>query len=353
MGKSFASDNNSGVHPAILRAIGDANTGHEIAYGGDPYTEGAAEAIRDCLGREASVFFVFGGTGANVLGLAQIARPHHSVICAETSHIHRDECGAPERFAGCKLLAVPSPDGKLTVEGIQAHLTGIGFEHHAQPRVVSITQATEYGTVYRPDEIRRIANFAHDNGLLLHMDGARLCNAAAFLDADLREITGAAGVDVLSFGGTKNGMLFGESVVFFNPFLAADFKYVRKQGMQLFSKMRFVAAQYTAFLRDGLWREMASHANRMARLLAEKVRDIPGADITQPVETNAVFATVPRQAIPALQKHSFFYVWDERRSEVRWMASFDTESAEVEAFADHVLKVLGQISTSPSGRVGQ
>ncbi len=331
--RGFASDNNAGVHPEIMAAMQAANEGHVVAYGDDPYTVSAIKKIREVFGEDTEVFMVFLGTGANVLGLNASTRPYQSIICAETSHIHEDECGAPERFTGCKLLPVETPDGKLTVEGLKAHMHGIGFEHHSQPRVISITQATELGTVYTLEEIRTLADYAHANNMVLHMDGARLANAAVALDTGLREISRDAGVDVLSFGGTKNGMMYGEAVLFFQPALAEDFKYIRKQGMQLASKMRFIAVQFEALLSNELWRRNASHANAMARRLADAVKTIPGIHITQKVQANGVFATLPPEWIPLLQKEYFFYEWDEESSEVRWMTSFDTQEEDIVRFA--------------------
>lgn len=338
--RGFASDNNAGVHPAVMEAMAAVNNGHCIAYGDDPDTAAAVETFREHFGETAEVFFVFNGTGANVLGLQAATQSHHAVICAETAHIQVDECGAPEKFTGCKLLAVPSPDGKLTPEGIRSHLHGFGFEHHAQPRVISITQPTELGTLYSVAEIQAISALAREHDMVLHMDGARLANAAAALSTDLKTLTVDAGVDVLSFGGTKNGMMLGEAVVFFDPALARDFKYIRKQGMQLGSKMRFVAAQFLALLETDLWLENARHANRMAALLAEKVRRIPGVTLTQAVETNAVFARLPAERIASLQEKSFFYVWNETASEVRWMTAFDTTEADVAHFVDLVHRTL-------------
>ena len=331
--RGFASDNNAGVHPLILEAMKSVNEGHVIAYGDDPYAEKARSQLKEIFGADSEVFFVFIGTAANVLGLSTLTQSYQAVICPDTAHIHVDECGAPEKFTGCKLLTCDTPDGKLRVDHIAAHMHGIGFEHHVQPRVVSITQASELGTLYSLAEIREIANYAHDNGMLLHMDGARISNAAVALDSGFYEMTGGAGVDVLSFGGTKNGMMYGEAIVFFNPALCEDFKYRRKQGMQLASKMRYIAAQFSAFLEDDLWKKNAAHANRMARKLYAAVRDIPGVEVSRKVESNAVFARIPSQIIPALQEEFFFYVWDEDISEVRWMCSFDTEEADIESFA--------------------
>ena len=338
--RGFASDNNAGVHPRILAALTEVNGGHVVAYGDDPYTERATAEIRAIFGEETGVFFVFIGTAANVLGLSTVTQPYHAVICPETAHINVDECGAPEKFSGCKLLTCNTPDGKLTVDMIASHMHGIGFEHHVQPKVVSITQATELGTVYTIDEIREIANYTHDHGMLLHMDGARISNAALSLDCGLYEMTGGAGVDVLSFGGTKNGMMYGEAIIFFNKSLCEDFKYRRKQGMQLASKMRYIAAQFSAFLENDLWKENARHANLMAQKLYAAVKDIPGVSVTRRVESNALFATLPPQIIPALQKEFFFYVWDEERSEVRWMCSFDTTEEDIESFASILSSLL-------------
>jgi threonine aldolase len=336
----FASDNTAGIHPDVLAAIAAANTDHAVAYGSDSWTAAAVDRFREHFGPETEVFLVYGGTGANVLGLQLLARPHEAVLCAETAHIHADECGAPERYLGCKLLAVPSRDGKLRPADIVGQLKGIGNEHHVQPRVVSVTQATEYGTVYRPEELGALAEVARRHELRLHMDGARLANAAASLGLPLRAITGEVGVDVLTFGGTKNGLLGAEAVVVFDPALARDFRFQRKQAMQLPSKMRFLGAQFAALLADDLWRRNADKANRMARLLADLASQVPGVTITQPVEANAVFATVPREHLAALQERFFFYVWDEPRTEVRWMAAFDTTEEDVRAFARHLHAVL-------------
>lgn len=333
----LASDNYAGVHPAVMAALAAANDGPAPAYGADPLTLAARKRFKKLLGNRAEAFFVFLGTAANVLALQAMTRPHHAVLCAESAHINVDECGAPEARLGCKLMTVPAPGGKLTPELLRPFLTHLGNEHHNQPRVVSIAQATELGTLYTPLEIRALADFAHGNGLLLHMDGARLANACAALQCTAAELTVKCGVDALSFGGTKNGMMFGEAVVFFKPELARDFQYLRKQGMQLCSKMRFIAAQFLALLsgkgNDGLWLENARQANAMARLLAEKVRGVPGVELTQPVETNAVFARLAPAAIERLQARFAFYTWNHADNVVRWMTSFATTEAEVEAFA--------------------
>jgi len=339
--RSFASDNNAGVHPAVMAAIATANDGHVIAYGDDDYTERAVKLFRQQLGKDVQVFFVFGGTGANVLGLKAGTASHHAIICAHTAHINVDECGAPEKFTGCKLVPIVSADGKITVDQIKPLLHEVGFEHHVQPRVISVSQATEMGTVYKPGELKTLAKFAHDNNMLLHVDGARIANAAASLNVKLKAITRDAGVDILSFGGAKNGMMYGEAVVFFDESLAKDFKYTRKQGTHLPSKMRFISAQFEALLSNELWRRNAEHANRMAQLLARELEKISRITITQKVESNGVFATVPAKHIPALQRKYFFYVWNEAISEARFMTSFDTTEEDISNFVAHVKKVVG------------
>lgn len=338
--RGFASDNNAGVHPEIMKAIERVNSGHTIAYGDDPYTAAAVKKIKSILGEKVRPYFVFTGTAANVLGLDAITKPYHSIICAETSHINEDECGAPERWTGCKLLPVESPDGKLTPPSIEKHMYGIGFEHHSQPHVISITQSTEMGTVYSPAEIRAISDYAHGHNMMVHLDGARISNAAASLGTGFRELTVDSGVDVLSFGGTKNGMMYGEAVVFMNEAFVPDFKYLRKQGMQLASKMRYIAAQFERFLDEDVWLENAIHANRMAKMLEAEVLKIDGIRITQPVQSNAVFAILPKEIIPILQKAFFFYVWNEASGEVRWMCSYDTSEEDVVNFSSLLNEVV-------------
>jgi threonine aldolase len=338
--RSFASDNNAGVHAKILDAIVAANSGHVIAYGDDPYTARASTKFKEHFGKQTEVFFVFGGTGANVLGLKAITQPYHAVICAETAHIQVDECGAPEKFTGCKLLSVPTRDGKLRSDQIKHFLHGVGFEHHVQPRVISVSQSTEMGTVYTPDELKALSRFAHENNMLLHMDGARIANAAVSLKSELKEITAAVGVDVLSFGGAKNGMMYGEAVVFFDGSLARDFKYIRKQGTHLPSKMRFISAQFEALFTGDLWRRNASHANRMARILERELAQVPQVKITQKVEANGVFAIIPARYVPLLQEKYFFYIWNEETSEVRFMTSFDTTEEDIQDFVKLIRKIL-------------
>lgn len=330
--RGFASDNNSGVHPEIMKAINEANEGHTIAYGDDPYTQRAKEKFYEHFGTDIDIYFVFIGTAANVLGLNAATRSWNSVICAETAHINEDECGAPEKFNGFKLLTVETPDGKLTVDLIQKHMKGFDFEHHSQPKIISITQATELGTVYTPDEIKKLADYAHQHDMYLHMDGARIANAAVSLNSGFKEFTKDAGVDILSFGGTKNGMMYGEAIIFLNKALGQDFKFVRKQGMQLASKMRFISAQFEKYLTNNLWFKSAEHANKMAKLLENKVKEIPQIKITQKVQANGVFAMVPKKIMDDLKQEYFFYDWDESKNEVRWMCSFDTKEEDILTF---------------------
>lgn len=339
--RHFSSDNWAGVHPEVLDALARVNSGHVPSYGDDAYTATAKEKLREHFGDEAQIFFVFSGTGANVLSLQSIALPFNAVICAETAHIYTSECGAAEKHVGCKLLPVPSGDGKIDREGIAAHLTGFGNDHASQPSAVSITQATEYGTVYSPNEIEVITSFAHEHGLRVHMDGARIANAAASLGVSLRDITADAGIDVLSFGGTKNGLIAGEAVIFFDPVLAQNFAYRRMQGMQLSSKMRFIAAQFDALFTDDLWLRSATHANRMAALLGKGFAGIPGCRVTQRVEANEVFVTIPRAHIAQLQNESCFHVWTEAISELRLVTSFDTTEDDVTSFVDAAKRLIG------------
>jgi threonine aldolase len=331
--KGFASDNNASAHPEVLAAIADANSGHATAYGHDPWTDRALELLRGHFGERARSYLVFNGTAANVLCFRAMCRPWESVVCAAGAHVNVDEGGAPERVAGVKLQAVATPDGKLTPELVATRLGRRGDEHAVQPRVVSVSQSSEVGTRYSLADLAELASFAHDNGLLLHVDGARLANAAAALDVELRATATDAGVDALSFGGTKNGLVFGEAVVLLAPGLDDGFAHLRKQTLQLASKGRFLAAQFVALLEGDLWRRSAAHANAMAARLAAAVADAPGVHITQPVQANGVFAVIPPAATERLQRDWYFYVWDERTGEVRWMCSWDTTTDEVDAFA--------------------
>jgi threonine aldolase len=340
--RSFASDNNAGVHPKVLQAIAAVNRGHVVGYGDDTYTEAAARKFKQHFGSDIEIFIVFNGTAANCLSLKAMTESYHAVICAEAAHIYTDECGAPEKFTGCKLIPIPTADGKLTIDAVRHAYHGIGDQHHVQPRVISITQVTEMGTVYTPREVRDLAGFAHERQMFLHMDGARVANAAVSLGLTLREATRDLGVDVLSFGGTKNGAMGAEAVVFFNKEFGRDFLYLRKQGMQLASKMRFISAQLDALLSNDLWKKNAEHANRMAKLLEKEVSKIPNLEIVYKVEANGVFARIPRPAIAKLQKRYFFYVWDEDRSLVRWMCSFDTTEQDVKQFAKFVAETVAR-----------
>jgi threonine aldolase len=339
--KSFGSDNHAGTHPAILRAIGEANAGDATAYGDDPWTARATAQLRDAFGA-SDVCFVFNGTGANVLALSLMLRPYQAVICAESAHLNVDECGAPEQILGSKLLTVPAPDGKLTPELIATRLGGRGDEHRAQPRAVAITQVTELGTCYSLDELRRLGEFCRDSGLLLYMDGARLANAAAYLGCSLADL--AVGIDVLSFGGTKNGALGAEALIVMNPSLAADAPFLRKQQMQLASKMRFLAAQFLALLDDQLWMRNARHSNAMAQRLAGAVSGVPGVRLHQPVESNGVFVALDPALIEPLQREWHFHVWDDRDHVVRWMTAFDTSEEDVDAFVAGIREAAGALS---------
>jgi len=330
----FASDNSAGVHPEVLEAISRANQGHAIAYGEDEWTARAGELFRRHFGPQARAYPVFNGSAANVLSLAATCEPWQAAICAAEAHLNVDECGAPERIAGVKLIAVHAEHGKLDPAAVRARIERIGDQHAVQPRLVSISQASELGTVYRPEEVRALAELAHEHDLLLHVDGARLANAAAFLETTLGALTVEAGVDVLSFGGTKNGLLLGEAVVFLRAGLGEDFAFVRKQLGQLASKMRFLSAQLEALLDRDLWLRNATHANSMARRLADAIGDLEGLEIVHPVESNAVFAALPQPAIErlseALPGEHPFYVWDAERGVVRLMCSWDTPPEDVE-----------------------
>jgi threonine aldolase len=338
--KSFGSDNHSGAHPAVMRAIVEANTGDAVAYGADPWTSRALGELRQLAGGDGEIYLVLNGSGANVLGLGLLLARHEAVICAETAHINTDECGAAERILGTKLLTVPAPDGKLTPESIASRLAGRGDEHFAQPGVVAITQSTEVGTCYSLAELRKIREFCADNGLRVFMDGARLANAAAHLGCTLAEL--AEHADVLSFGGTKNGAMGVEAVIVMRPGDAANAPYLRKQHMQLSSKMRFLAAQFIALLDDNLWLRNAAHANAMAGRLAAGLADLPGVDVVYPVESDAVFARLARQHVAELQREWTFHVWDETTSVVRWMTAFDTKERDVDDFLASIAVVTRQ-----------
>ena len=382
MKRGFGSDNHSGISPEILQALAAANTDHALAYGDDEWCARTEELFRREFGAQAKVYFVFNGTGANVLCIDAMCRSHEAVVCAETAHINVDECGAPQRVVGCRLLTVDTPDGKLTPELVRTRLHGFGFEHHSQPKAISITQSTELGTLYTLDEIKALADLAHSYNMYLHMDGARLANAAVALGCTFKEMTTDTGVDCLSFGGTKNGMLMGESCVILNPALDVDIKYRRKQMTQLCSKMRFIAAQFEAYLSvdkfnvdtfnvdrfnvdrlirssdnvstdkpinvstyqpinvsTPLWRRNAEHSNAMAQLLYEEVKKL-GVKVMYEVKVNSVFVQLPAEVWHALQKEYFFYDWDEANNVVRWMCSFDTTEEDIHNFVSTLKRLL-------------
>lgn len=342
MAHSFASDNYAPVHPEILEAIARVNTGHMVAYGDDPITVKLTDAIKDHFGSAAEVFPVFNGTGANVVSLQSLTRRWEAVIAAESAHVNVDEGGAPEKMAGLKLLTVPTPDGKLTPEIVQTQCFDFGFVHRAQQAAVTITQSTELGTVYSKAEISDLTTHAHSQGLKVHLDGARISNAAAALGTGFRDFTTDAGVDIVSFGGTKNGLMLGEAVVVLNPQAAQGVDFLRKTSMQLASKMRFVSAQLLALLTDDLWLRNASHSNTMAKRLEAGVRAIPGVTITRPVQANAVFAILPSPVTESLQQDFRFYVWNHLTGEVRWMCSWDTTEAAIDEFVAAIATRMSQ-----------
>ncbi len=339
--RSFASDNNASVHPRVMEAVVAANRDHAVGYGDDEWTSAAHAALKNVFGPGAEPFLVFNGTGANTIALQAVTRSWNSIVCASTAHICVDECGAPARMTGCQLLPIDTPDGRITPRDIEPLLHVIGVEHHPQPAVVYISQTTELGTVYTVEEVRALADFLHSHGLMLHMDGARLANACAALGCGLREITVDAGVDVLSFGGTKNGMMTGEAVVAFRPEIARDMRFIRKQSAQLASKMRYLAAQWLPYLEDGtdgqpLWLENARHANSMAQKLAEVLARVPGARFTQKVESNQIFCILPPETLARLREKYFFYMWNDAAGEARFVTSWDTTADDIAAFAQIV-----------------
>ncbi len=337
---SFGSDNHSGVAPEIMDAIAKANTNFAIAYGEDQITLEACRIFRRDFGEETEVFFVFNGTGANILALKALTNSFNSILCAGSAHINVDECGAPEKLTGCKIVPLPAINGKVTEVAVKKELKGFGFQHHSQPKVLSISQPTELGTLYTPAEIKALSRLMHENGGFLHVDGSRISNAAAALNLTIKEITKDCGVDALSFGGTKNGLLIGEAVLFFNKVFANNFQYYRKQAAQLFSKNRFIAAQFVAFLKDGLNIRLASHSNQMAKYLEASLIGLSGVKISRPVETNAVFAIIPREIAEKLMEKHFFYIWDEELNEVRWMCSFNTSTSDIDNFVADLKVIL-------------
>lgn len=337
--RSFASDNNSGVHPLIMDAIIQANENHAVGYGDDPWTAEATIKIKEVFGEEASPFFVFNGTGANSVALQAVTRSFNSIICAETAHIYVDECGAPGRMTGCTLTAIPTPDGKLTPELIRPHLQHFGVCHHPQPKVAYISQVSELGTVYTVEEVKAIADLLHAFDMYLHMDGARLANACAHLNCTMKQLTVDAGVDILSFGGTKNGMMMGEAVVSFRPEISEHLQYYRKQSAQLASKLRYLSAQFIPYLENNLWLENAMKANTSAAKLAEALNAYPQVQFTQKVESNQLFCTLPADILGELQKEYFFYLWNEANHEARFVTSWDTSDEDIAKFIE-TLKAL-------------
>ena len=338
--QGFASDNHSGVHPDIIKAIIAVNDDYTNAYGNDEYTKNAIKKFKEHFGNNIDVFFVYNGTAANILGLKTITDSFNSIICAETAHLNVHECCGPENFIGCKLITIPTTDGKLTIDKIKPHLIGFNNPHRAQPKIISITQPTELGTVYTIEEIKRITDLAHKNNMLVHMDGARLCNASAFLNIKMNEITGNIGVDLLSFGGTKNGMMFGDAVIFFNKYLSNNFDFIRKQGMQLASKMRYISAQFEAYLSNNLWLKNAKHSNEMTQILYNEIKKIPKIRISQKVETNTIIAIIQKKLIPILKQKYFFHIINEKTSEIRWMCSYKTTNEEILRFIDTIRKTI-------------
>ena len=336
MKKSFASDNNSGIHPDILKAIEKANFDHFVSYGDDPFTNEAKSLFKDVFGENSETFFVLTGTGANVCALQAFADRFHAVLCPDTAHINVDECGAVEHALGIKLLDIETTEGKLTIDKIEKYLHYRGDQHHVQPKLISITQATEMGTVYTVAELIKLVEFSHRNGLKVHLDGARIANAAVALNCSLKELTTDIGIDVLSFGGTKNGMMMGEAVVLFNKDDVKNFSFIRKQNMQLVSKMRFISAQFIPYLKENLWQKNAKQANDMALRLYEKLYQThPEVIVSQP-EANALFVRLPKDKAEKMQKERFFYTWDEMVGLYRFMTSFDMTEGDIDDFADFV-----------------
>lgn len=338
--KAFASDNYSGVHPEIMDALHRANQEHMGSYGSDVITQRTIKLFQSLFGDSIDVNFVYNGTGANVLGLSAATHSFHSILCSELAHINVDESTAPEKFTGCKLVGIPTIDGKIYPEQVENKIQRLGDQHHPQAKVISISQSTEYSTVYSVEEVKALSAVAKKYNLYLHMDGARISNAAVSLGKEFRDFTRDAGVDILSFGGAKNGLMFGEAVIFFNADIARNFAYIRKQGMQLHSKMRFISAQFEALLSNELWRRNAEHANRMAKKLAHGLHEIPEIKITQTVDGNGVFAIIPKPITEALQKEFYFYVWNDRTNECRLMCSFDTKVEEIENFVEKAKQLL-------------
>ena len=326
--RGFASDNNSSVHPQVMNALQAANNGHAIGYGDDPWTEEATELVKKQFARPCEALFVFNGTGSNTMALQLMTRPYHIIFCAETGHIAVDECGAPSKGTGCFMRTIPTPDGKLTPELLKPYMTNFGVEHHSQPGAVYISQCSELGTIYKPEELKALCDFAHSHGLLVHMDGARISNAAAALGLSLDEVSAACGIDTLTLGGTKNGLMGAECVVIFNKDLVKEARYARKQSCQLASKMRYVACQFTAFLKDNLWLECAENANRLAKM--------PNVRFTQPMESNQLFLIMPKEIEEKLHEKYYFYYWNESIGEMRLVTSWDSTDEDVDGLIEYI-----------------
>ena len=337
--RSFASDNNSSVHPEVMEALVRANEGQVISYGDDAFTEEATKLVKEQFDRPCEALFVFNGTGSNTMALQMMTRPYQIIFCADTAHISVDECGAPTKATGCFMRTIPTPDGKLTPELLKPYMINFGVEHHSQPGAIYISQCSELGTVYTPEEVRALCDFAHHYGMKVHMDGARISNAAAALGLSLDEVSGACGVDTLTLGGTKNGLMGAECVVVFDPELMKEARYARKQACQLASKMRYIACQFTAFLSNDLWLRCAKHANAMAKKLEEALKQLPDVHFTQKMESNQLFLTMPREKEDALLKKYFFYFWNESTNEIRLVTSWDTTEQDIDEFMDY-LKAL-------------
>lgn len=340
--RSFASDNNSGIDPQVLKAIIDANENHCIGYGDDPYTKKLFTILKERFNDSIVPFLTFNGTGANTLALKQVLKPYQSVICTETAHINVDETSAPENIVGCKILPVKTKDGKLTINDIKPFLSVKNDIHHSQPKVVAISNSTEVGTVYNKKELKNLADFCHENDLILYCDGARIANAAVSLDSDLKEITLDVGLDIWTIGGTKNGLMCGEILIFANENIAEGFQFLQKTGLQLASKMRYLSAQFLAYFEDNLWGKNAKNANKMAQIFAKKLNKFKNIEFAYPVEANGIFIKIDRKYIEKLLEKYFFYIWDEQENIIRLMTSFDTKESDIDSFIDYLSKIYDE-----------
>lgn len=338
--RSFASDNNSSVHPLVMDALVNANRDHALGYGDDPWTDEATSKVKALFQRESIALFVFNGTGSNTMALQMMTRPYHIIFCAETAHIAVDECGAPTKATGCIMRSIMTPDGKLTPELLKPYMINFGVEHHSQPGAIYISQCTELGTIYTPDEVRSLCDFAHEHGLKVHMDGARISNAAASLNLSIDQVSAACGVDTLTLGGTKNGLMGAECVVVFDKSLFAEARYARKQSCQLASKMRYISCQFTAFLTDNLWLKCAEHANAMAKKLHDALSELPGVSFTQKFESNQLFLIMPREVEDKLYEKYHFYFWNEAINEMRLVTSFDTTEEDIDDLIGYVRQLM-------------